>query len=241
LQTRRGCVFISVKVNPMRVSRRRILLLAALTLTAPPLAWAQSSKKKNPPAKKSSRSRRTASRAAAKKPASQPAAPPPKWPDESIQTVAEAVARLREVPAKNLAAADLARRAALEFSLAVGGADGTRATEWVEAVGYQMLPREGPLPEQPDRPILPEPLRTQVQARPATDVGAAELRTFELVDRESARTALPDIARWMLPNDMLAWIDPDPRIAHWVSRREFLVIRMRGRRATIAGGSLLAD
>lgn len=234
--------FHSLQVIGMRVSRRRLFLLAALGLAASPFAWAQNTKKKKPPPKKSSRTRRTSSRSPAKKPATQPASPPaPKWPDASIQTVAEAVARLREVPAKELSAADLARRAALEFSLAVGSADGTRVAEWVEAVGYQMLPREGPLPEQPERPILPEPLRAHVQARPATDVGAAVLTTFELVDRESARTTLPDVARWMLPNDMVAWIDPDPRIAHWVTRREFLVIRMRGRKATIAGGSLFSD
>ena len=231
----------------MRLTRRRVFLLASLGLLSPPLALAQSSsgaKNTKGSPKKPSEGRKPAPRGTPqkKKPTSQPAAPPPpKWPDESIQSVAEAVARLREVPPKDLASADLARRAALEFALAVGNADGAKATEWVEAVGYQPLPREGPLPEQPDRPVLPETLRTVVQARVATDVGAALHTTFEVIDQSAVRTASPDIARWMLPADLVVWINPDPRIAHWITRREFVVVRIRGRKATIAGGSLLTE
>jgi hypothetical protein len=229
----------------MRLSRRHLIGLAALGLLAPVVGAqnATNTKTRKAAARRPSAGRKPAVRGAQqKKPASQPAAPPrPKWPDESIQTVAQAVVRLREIPAKDLGNADLARRAALEFALAVGNADGGKAAEWVDAVGYQALPREGPLPEQPDRAVLPEGVRTVVQARQATDVGAALLTTFEVIDQPAVRTALPDIGRWMLPADLLVWIAPDARIAHWVTRREFVVVRIRGRKATVAGGSLLTE
>ncbi|RMF84343.1 MAG: hypothetical protein D6744_03270 [Planctomycetota bacterium] len=50
----------------------------------------------------------------------------------------------------------------------------------------------------------------------------------------------PAVAAWMLPRDYALVVEPAGAGVHdWVTRRACLVIRVRGRRATIVGGNLI--
>ncbi|MBI5863772.1 MAG: hypothetical protein HZB38_04550 [Planctomycetes bacterium] len=128
-------------------------------------------------------------------------------------------------------------RAALEFLVACGDADGQQASERVEAIGYQCLPREGSLPEQPERPVLPSAVREQVGQRQKAAMGGASIRAIKTLDYAAAQHDHAEIAKWMLKDDFLfEWRSG----ADASGPVEFIVVRVRGRRATVAGGTFPA-
>lgn len=221
--------------SPVAKSRRCFLALAVMSFF-PQVALSQTKKaSKKTKSASSRRSRSSAKGAAAKQKAEPP--PPPPWPDSSVQTLAAAVERLRVVPSKNLTKSDLALQAGLEFSLAFANVDGERAAALVEAVGFQPFATNAPLSENPSAPHLPTVIREQVGARQRISLGQTALTNFSIRDCEELRAEFPYMAQWMLADDLAVVISPDEQVANWISEKSVLIIRMRGRRATVAGGN----
>lgn len=215
-------------------SRRGILALAALLLISSP-TFGQA-KKKSSKSKANKRRSGTGSKPTAQKQKAEPPPPPP-WPDASVQTLDQAVERLRVVPPKNLTKADLALQAGLEFCQALSNADGDRTAGLIEAVGFQPFSAGAPLPENPLPPHLRSVIREQTQARQPGSVGHAALSIFSIRDREQLHAEFPYMAQWMLADDFAVVISPDEQMTSWLPEKSALIIRMRGRRATVAGGN----
>ncbi len=155
-------------------------------------------------------------------------------------SAAELLRRLDAVPRGRLSRDERALRAGLAFCAAVRRADGHGAFPLIEAIGYQPLPLAGPLPIEPGRPVRPETVARLIDQRPA---GAFEFPAgcFRIADRRAVRKRFEGISRWMLPGDRALLIDPPPdRVANWLDRPACLVVRVRGRSATIVGGNLFA-
>lgn len=150
-----------------------------------------------------------------------------------------ALRRLRAVPAKKRTRKQRALIAGLAFCDAVRRASGVEAYKQLDVVGYQPLPLEGELPEAPGKPITPSALAKRIDDRPAARAGKVPAELFVLTDRETLRKSYPAVARWMLPRDFALVIErPDGDSANWVARRCCIVIRLRGKRASIVGGNL---
>lgn len=170
---------------------------------------------------------------------------PPPQPSASqpveAANVDSTLRRLRATPSKERSRTDLALGAGLEFCLAVGKPDGARAAELLTVVGYQALPLEGELPEKPEKPIDRPTFQKWVDGRASAQVGALALQRFELLDRKALRPLFPAVARWMLAQDFALLIQPptDENV-NWVKRACCVVVRLRGRKAVIVGGNLLA-
>jgi len=186
----------------------------------------------------------TKSKAAKKsKPAAKPAAatpaPPPVWPDPEVRTVVQAVQRLSLVDPAKLGPADLALQSGLSLALAINNGEADRAGELIDAIGYQPLPLTGELPESPTMPLSVSEVRDWVRRRPIASVGDLPLSKVAVADRRRIGEHFPAVAAWMLPDDLAVVFEPDGDRAHWVRDRCVLVIRMRGQRATVAGGNLV--
>lgn len=222
---------------PALATRRGILAMAALWLVPPPIFG--QTKKKSGKSKSNKRRPATGTKLPSQKQKAEPPPPPP-WPDASVQTLAQAVERLRVVPPKNLTKADLAFHTGLEFCLSLANADGERTAGLVEAVGFQPFSSNAPLPENPPPPHLPKVIREQTQARRPMPIGQAALSMFSIRDREQLHAEFPYMAQWMLPDDFAVVISPDEKdeqLTNWLPEKAALIVRMRGRRATVAGGN----
>ncbi|MGE0480556.1 MAG: hypothetical protein AB7Q17_08800 [Phycisphaerae bacterium] len=206
---------------------RWLIVLVTVALVVP--AFAQNTKPKKPRSTK-----RTPPRAAA----TQPAAPvEPTIPG----SIGEARQRLAVRRASELNPAELAARAAYEFCIAAGAADGEHAGRLTDAVGYQALPPHGELPEVAERPIPVEQVQAEIAKRRRGDVARLPVETVSLQTRAALREQFPAVAKWMLPDDFALVASPSESAGgQWVTRRACLVIRVRGNRATIVGGTLLA-
>lgn len=149
------------------------------------------------------------------------------------------LSKLRAIPAKNRTREERALIAGLEFCDAVRRADGAAAHKLLDAIGYQPLPLEGDLPEQPGKPTMPSALSGFIDSRPQSRPERIPAAYFELRERESLRRSFPAVARWMLPRDFALVIEqPDGSATNWVTRGCCLVIRIRGQEASIIGGNL---
>lgn len=157
------------------------------------------------------------------------------------ETAAGARRRLARVRPDKRSAAEHALLAGLEFALAVGHADGSRAAKLVDAAGYQPLPLEGELPEKPAKPLLGKEVGEFVADRRPTAVDSLPLHCFQVFTREQLRGEFPAVATWMLPQDRAVVLRPaaDGDVPHWITRPACLVVRIRANKATILGGNLL--
>ncbi|MEW6250284.1 MAG: hypothetical protein AB1716_06535 [Planctomycetota bacterium] len=147
------------------------------------------------------------------------------------------------MPAAERGAAELALTTALDFALAIGQADGERAARLLDATGYQILPEDGPLPEQPPKPLMPAAVARAIGARPRVEVGKLQLAAFEVQRADSLRAIFPAVARWMLPTEDYAIVFHPPAgepVPNWVMRHACIVVRIRADKPAILGGNLLA-
>ena len=169
-----------------------------------------------------------------------PPTPPASQPAEAAD-VDSALRRLRARPSEERSRKDLALQTGLEFCMAVAKPDGARAAELLTVVGYQALPREGELPEKPARPIDRPTFQKWVDGRKPARVGALAIENFDLLDHEALRPRFPAVARWMSAQDFALLIEPPAdETPNWVNRTCCVVVRLRGRKAVVVGGNLLA-
>ena len=185
------------------------------------------------------RPRRPGRRSTTSQPASAPAPEPTSL--SADLNVAEARRRLGRTPAVLRKRSDAVLMAALDVALAIGQADGKRATTWLDASGYAALPLAGELPERPDKPLPPSIVEHEIADRPKVEVGKLPLSCFEVLRPEELRDLFPAIARWMSPAGDWAVVfhPPAEKVANWVTRDACLVIRLRAGRAAVLGGNLL--
>lgn len=168
-------------------------------------------------------------------PASAPAAgsPPP-------ETAAQRVEKLRRTPASQLSRDELAYLAGVQFLLAVGAGDATRALERLDVTGYQPLPLRGPLPGEPGRPIVPEALRIRIRQQQPAALGALPHWRFSVLNRAETREHFSAVARWMLDDDLAVVFEPPAGLENWTRQPCCVVVRVRGQRATVMGGNVFA-
>lgn len=123
-------------------------------------------------------------------------------------SIAERHNELTRLKNRRLNEKEIALRAALEFMLAVGSADGEASARVVEAVGYQPLTLGDRLPNPPTPTITIETLRAQLTARKRLPIRDLPLASVEIVKADDLRERAPAISRWMLPDDWAIVIDP---------------------------------
>lgn len=178
-------------------------------------------------------------------PQSQPASQPAPTSEPAVpagsETVAQARRRLARIRPEKRTSDDHALLTALDFSLAIGQADGRRAAGLLEAVGYQPLPLDGDLPEPPPKPVPNSDVEKTVAARRPMKVEDLPIAQIEVYTRKRLRPLFPAVANWMLAQDRAVVFRPagDPPLANWVATEACLVVRIRADKATIAGGNLL--
>lgn len=160
-------------------------------------------------------------------------------PTTTLATLGERLLALHPGRKATLSDNDVALRAAIEFALAVSDAGGARAANLVDPVGYQVLPRTGPLPERPDKPVSRDTLRQRVDVRLRVDLRGAPADTVQLVRRTPARSLFPSAAQWMLPDDYLAVFLPVDGAPGWLAEPACVIVRVRAGRASVLGGTLL--
>jgi hypothetical protein len=135
----------------------------------------------------------------------------------------------------------IAMRTALEMGLAIGRADGKRAAERCEVVGYQSLPVEGDLPEQPDRPISIATIKAQLDKRPKLPIENLPADMFQIRSKDKLREQFPAAADWMLPDDVAIVVSPAKEAGgDWLTRPGCLIIRVRAGKPAVMGGNLLS-
>lgn len=173
--------------------------------------------------------------AAQSQPTSQPAT------QAAPETVLAARQRLNRIKPPDRSSADRTLLVALDFALAVSQSDPKRAGAVVDATGYQTLPLSGDLPEKPAKPLLATALDREILGLPRADVARLTLDRVEIVPREKLRETFPAVATWMLPQDFAVVFRTAPadQVSNWLAREACLVVRIRGERATVLGGSLL--
>jgi hypothetical protein len=173
----------------------------------------------------------TAAPQAASQPATVPAASQPDL------TAAERYAQLAALPKRS--PAEAAEYVGLHFILSVGVGDGANAAHVVDEIGYQPLPVEGPLWDDPPRAVRSADLAKLVAARPDANVHECPMSALLLLDRAGMRALSPGVADWMLPGDFALVAEPRPEsIRNWVQRPGCVVVRVRGSDVKVLGGSL---
>lgn len=178
-------------------------------------------------------------------PTSKPAATRSAQPPEPTTPPASAVERLQRLKARpdgNLKRTDAALRCGMEFGLALGVGDADRALAQIDAVGYQPLPRGAQLSQEPGRALLPDALREPIRRRPRADVATLPPDAFVLKSRAELREIFPAAARWMGDDDFAVVVEAtQPTVVNWVTQPGCVIVRLRGKRATIVGGTILED
>jgi hypothetical protein len=169
------------------------------------------------------------------RPTTQPAPQP-------AETIAAARQRLARIKSRDRSDREKALLAALDFALAVGTGDARKATSLIDAVGYQVLPLVGDLPEKPDKPLAVPAIGQLLAALPKMDIGALPASCAPVVPRATLRDQFPAVAAWMLPQDQVIVFQPAPRKPPevWLRQPACLVVRVRAEHATIIGGNFLA-
>jgi hypothetical protein len=169
-----------------------------------------------------------------------PPAPPPRpRPTPRRRGRPAPVQERKPEPPRRVSVEEIALLAAIDFTLALGRADGGRAADLVDVLGYQPLPLAGDLPEDPPALVSRDAFRTLVSARPATRYDQLPADTFVVCRREALRGLFPALAEWMLAADFAVVFQPDPGAPEWVRQPAGLVIRLRAGKPTILGGNLL--
>jgi hypothetical protein len=171
---------------------------------------------------------------------SRPAESPPTSQPVVRETVAAAHIRLTRIPATELSDEQIALKTTLALALAIGKADGDGAAKLLDAVGYHALPLEARLPEKPGKPLTADQFRECIERRGPTRVASLPADTFAVLDRVALRKEFAAVAEWMPPQDWAVVIRPASGAGTgWVSRSCCVVVRLRTRRPTVIGGSLL--
>lgn len=154
------------------------------------------------------------------------------------ETLVAARARLASVHPKERTDRDIAVRAVLEFTLALGRGNAVRAMDLIDPVGYQPLPLAGELPEDPPKPIPVDTIRLWLANRKSTPLERLPAATFAVHSPRTLRESFPAIAAWMLPTDWAVVMQPADAEFDWVKRPACVVVRVRAGRPTIVGGNL---
>ncbi|MGD8453721.1 MAG: hypothetical protein PVJ57_18055 [Phycisphaerae bacterium] len=170
-------------------------------------------------------------------PTTQPATQPVTTQPAKPETIAETRARLK---ATKLSDREAALVAALDLVVALGAADGPRAAELIDAVGYEPLPMWGPLPLDPPRPIPRDEIATRFAQRPRAPLDLLPPTCLDTMDQKTLLKEFPAAGTWMLPQDWAVIIRPIEGQTGWVSRRTYLIVRVRAGKPAIIGGDLLA-
>jgi hypothetical protein len=212
------------------------LALLAILIAAPTLVQSKSSGKPGTKNRRPAAARKNT----AKAPASQPAAPldPAATQPTPDETVAQALTRLsdrRWRPDDR----DVALRCTLQLCIALGGGDPQRAAGLLDVVGYQPLPLDGELPDEPGKPLNAGAFASQLENRPRFDASSLPAVGFSSLNAREVAGAFPAVARWMLPEDYAVVIEPAGSSGAWVQRRCCVVVRVRGSKPIIVGGNLL--
>ena len=73
------------------------------------------------------------------------------------------------------------------------------------------------------------------------DLARLTMDRVEIVPHEKLRDTFPAVATWMLPQDLAVVFRTAPadQVSNWLMHDACLVVRVRGERATVLGGSLL--
>lgn len=168
-------------------------------------------------------------------PATQPATRPILIPGTISQRHNELI-RLKN---QRLDEKELALRAALEFLIAVGSADGVAAANVLETIGFQPLPLGRTLPNPPLPLITVESLKKSVSARKPVPIRDLPMEAVEIVGRDRLRVLAPAMAHWMLSSDWAVILDGE-NASSIFSEPAVLIVRVRAGRPTIMGGNLLS-
>lgn len=171
------------------------------------------------------------------KPTTRPTSDP--TPEPTPGTVLAERRRLTRIPHAQRTTEEIAALAGIDFLLAIGNADGPRASGLVDVVGYQPLPSDEQLPEDPPRPKPQADIGTWVGERPHFAVGELKSEQFDVRSKSHLRE-FPAVATWMLTEDRVLLIHaPTTPQPNWIRRDACLVIRIRADKPTIVGGTLL--
>jgi hypothetical protein len=172
---------------------------------------------------------------------SQPTSQPATQPAPAPETVLAARQRLNRIKPHDRTPAERTLLVALDFALAVTQSDPKRANAVVDATGYQTLPLAGELPEKPAKPLLAPALEREILGLPRADLARLNMDRVEIVPHEKLRDSFPAVATWMLPQDFAVVFRAAPadQVSNWLAQDACLVVRIRGERATVLGGSLL--
>ncbi|MBK9119592.1 MAG: hypothetical protein IPM18_08315 [Phycisphaerales bacterium] len=162
----------------------------------------------------------------------------------TVETVAEAQTRVaRTLPNDASPRArdhHAALRSALAFTQALQRGDAAAAARLVDATGFHELPLSGPLPEQPEKPLIGDALKKRIAAIPPFDSETWRADHVRVPPARAAREQFPALFRWMLPNDALVefYAPTGVESPSWRQGPAVLVIRLRGGAATVIGGNL---
>jgi hypothetical protein len=238
----------------MPVSIRGIRALVIIAFCAL-LVFESTAAAAEPPPKKGARPPAGQIRPTGKKKARRPAAKKPSAGAEAEQsedtassqpttedggeTIAIVLSRLARTRRSELSDRDIALKAGLEFVRAVGRADGQKAAGLLEVTGYQTIRIDDEVADEPGPRVAPQTLAADVSARRPATFETLPADCVELLAAKSARSAFPAVADWMLPTDWALILKPAPGRPDWVHREACLVIRVRGSRPTIQGGTAL--
>lgn len=212
-------------------------ILAGVVLCTPSECFAQQ-KSKQTAAQQDKKSKSKKKKKAASQPASETdvAAPAPE-----NETVAAAAQRYARIPAKKVTREDAAWRAGLSFLQALSSGGNEGAAELVDAAGYNPLPFQGELPENPDKPLLGKPLRERIEKAGRPQWSQVTLDHFQLLKRRQANEVSPTVATWMLDSQdyMLVYRPPTSNAAAGFEKPACVIVRMRAKRPAIVGGTVL--
>ncbi|MBK8915987.1 MAG: hypothetical protein IPM64_15565 [Phycisphaerales bacterium] len=169
-------------------------------------------------------------------PAAQPAH------DLTSVPLGEALQRISAIRSRRLTVDETALRCAIEFALAVASGNETTAVRLIDATGYQ--PLLDPAPAAPGRVPEPAPLIPGAQVGqwlrqlPRSEISGVRVGATPLLDRRSVYEFVPFAGEWMLPGDRALLLTPEAT-GGWVAEPACVVVRVRGSRATVVGGTLL--
>jgi hypothetical protein len=165
-------------------------------------------------------------------PATQPAPP---------ETLGELRQRLAAAAGRGTPREQVALRCGAEIVLALGAGNIDGAVRFVDPVGYQPLPLDGPLPETPERPIAAEALAERLRACRLEGVERLPATSLEVLNRDGALERFPAVGRWMQRQDVVVLVHgADTGGMPWLTQRACLVVRVRAGRPSVLGGNLLA-
>lgn len=170
--------------------------------------------------------------------ARQPAKPElPPEPLADPNTILGTFQRLGAKPANKRSRDEAALLTACDLVLALSRADGDRAAELVDAIGYQPLPSGAELPLDPPRPIGVAQFREYVRRRATFDAGRDPIGALQVREPKDVRAQFPAVAAWALPTDRVVLLRTPETGSDWGGGMGCIVVRTRGSRTVVLGGT----